>query len=99
MTFAWVDLIGTTAAVLTTVCWLPQAVKIIREKDTRALSLITTVAFTIGIVVSFSNTFPELLFGLSVAYAISGYVFGVTRWFQRRRAGRRQVAPTIEEGK
>lgn len=49
MTFAWVDSIGTTAAVLTTVCWLPQAIKIIREKDTRALSLITTVAFTIGI--------------------------------------------------
>ena len=42
-------MIGTTAAVLTTVCWLPQAVKIIREKDTRALSLITTVAFTVGI--------------------------------------------------
>jgi MtN3 and saliva related transmembrane protein len=49
MTFAWVDMIGTTAAVLTTVCWLPQAVKIIRDKDTRAISLIATVAFTIGI--------------------------------------------------
>jgi MtN3 and saliva related transmembrane protein len=49
MTFAWVDMIGTTAAVLTTVCWLPQAVKIIRDKDTRAISLIATVALTIGI--------------------------------------------------
>lgn len=49
MTFAWVDMIGTTAAVLTTVCWLPQAAKIIRDKDTRALSLIATVVFTFGI--------------------------------------------------
>jgi hypothetical protein len=49
MTFAWVDMIGTTAAVLTTVCWLPQAVKIIRDKDTRAISLIATIAFTVGI--------------------------------------------------
>jgi len=49
MTFAWVDMIGMTAAVLTTVCWLPQAVKIIRDKDTRALSLIATIAFTVGI--------------------------------------------------
>lgn len=49
MTFAWVDMIGMTAAVLTTVCWLPQAAKIIRDKDTRALSLIATIAFTVGI--------------------------------------------------
>jgi MtN3 and saliva related transmembrane protein len=49
MTFAWVDMIGTTAAVLTTVCWLPQAAKIIRSKDTRALSLIATIVFTVGI--------------------------------------------------
>ena len=29
--------------------WLPQAVKIIRDKDTRAISLLTTIAFTVGI--------------------------------------------------
>jgi len=31
-----VDLIGATGAVLTTVCWLPQAVKTIRDRDTRS---------------------------------------------------------------
>lgn len=60
--------------------------------------VVVVIAFTIGIVVSFSNTFPELLFGLSVAYAISGYVYWVMQWFQRRRAARR-AAPPIEGGK
>jgi MtN3 and saliva related transmembrane protein len=45
-----IDLIGATGAVLTTLCWLPQAIKVIREKETRALSLLATAAFTIGVV-------------------------------------------------
>jgi MtN3 and saliva related transmembrane protein len=45
-----VDTIGMTGAVLTTVCWLPQAIQIIRSRDTRAISLAGTLAFTIGIV-------------------------------------------------
>lgn len=49
MTSLWVDLVGMTGAVLTTVCWLPQAVKIIRDKDTRAISLVATSALTLGI--------------------------------------------------
>jgi len=34
-----IDLIGITGAALTTLCWLPQALKAIREKETRALSM------------------------------------------------------------
>jgi len=44
-----VDAVGTIGAVLTTVCWLPQASKIIRERDTRSISLPATTAFTVGI--------------------------------------------------
>lgn len=44
-----VDTIGMTGAVLTTVCWLPQAIQIIRSRETRAISLSGTLAFTIGI--------------------------------------------------
>ena len=44
-----VDLVGMTGAVLTTVCWLPQAIKIIRSRETSAISLAGTVAFTVGI--------------------------------------------------
>lgn len=50
MPFVWpIDIIGIAGATLTTLCWLPQAVKVIREKETRALSLPTTVAFTFGV--------------------------------------------------
>jgi MtN3 and saliva related transmembrane protein len=44
-----IDIIGIAGATLTTLCWLPQALKAIREKETRALSLPTTVAFTFGV--------------------------------------------------
>jgi MtN3 and saliva related transmembrane protein len=45
-----VDTIGMTGAVLTTVCWLPQAIHIVRSRDTAAISLTGTLAFTIGMV-------------------------------------------------
>lgn len=44
-----VDLIGLVGAILTTLCWLPQAAKSIREKDTRAISLFGTAAFAAGV--------------------------------------------------
>jgi MtN3 and saliva related transmembrane protein len=43
------DSIGMVGAVLTTVCWLPQAGKIIRERETRSISLPATALFTLGI--------------------------------------------------
>ena len=49
MTGSLVDAIGMTGAVLTTVCWLPQAIKLIRSRETRAISLAGTVVFTVGI--------------------------------------------------
>ena len=36
------------AAVCTTLCWLPQSVKIIREKRTEGISLLTQSVFTLG---------------------------------------------------
>jgi MtN3 and saliva related transmembrane protein len=45
----WVEYIGSLAAACTTLCWVPQAVKIIREKQTRGISLITQAVFTIGL--------------------------------------------------
>jgi MtN3 and saliva related transmembrane protein len=44
-----IDAVGLSAAVITTVCWIPQAVQILRTKDTRAISLLTQAAFTVGI--------------------------------------------------
>jgi MtN3 and saliva related transmembrane protein len=50
---------GAAGAVLTTLCWLPQALKIIREKETRAISLAATAAFTLGLVL-------WLIYGLAI---------------------------------
>ena len=49
MHWTLVDSIGMVGAVLTTVCWLPQARKIIRERETRSISLPATALFTLGI--------------------------------------------------
>lgn len=59
MPSAVVDAIGVTGAVLTTVCWLPQTMKIIRERETRAISLPGTALSVLGI-------FLWLIYGLAI---------------------------------
>lgn len=46
---AMIHWIGAAGAVLTTVCWLPQAVRVVRTKDTSAISLATNLIFAAGI--------------------------------------------------
>lgn len=46
---SFVELVGIAGAVLTTVCWLPQAIRIIRTRNTYAISLPAHAAFTTGI--------------------------------------------------
>ena len=48
-TIPLIDVIGAAGAALTTLCWLPQAFKAIRERETRALSLVATAGFTVGV--------------------------------------------------
>jgi MtN3 and saliva related transmembrane protein len=54
-----VDAIGAAGAVLTTVCWVPQAIKIIRERETRAISLPGTMLCVLGVVL-------WLVYGLAI---------------------------------
>lgn len=54
------EVIGLLAATLTTACWLPQALKTIRSKDTSGISLVTQVMFTIGV-------FLWLIYGLHLS--------------------------------
>ena len=37
--------IGAIGAVLTTICWLPQAARVVRHKDTSAISLTANLMF------------------------------------------------------
>ncbi len=54
-----VETIGAAGAVLTTVCWVPQATKIVRERDTRAISLPGTALCVIGVLL-------WLVYGLAI---------------------------------
>ncbi len=44
-----IEILGFAAAILTTVCWLPQAFRTIRTKDTKSLSLVAQSIFTLGV--------------------------------------------------
>ncbi len=43
------EIIGSIAAVITTLCWLPQALRILRTRDARSVSLPTYAFFSLGI--------------------------------------------------
>ncbi len=62
MASAFVEVIGALAAVLTTLCWVPQALKIIRDRETRAISLTATTLSVLGVLL-------WLIYGLAIADA------------------------------
>ena len=57
---AFIEAVGALAAILTTVCWLPQAVKILRERETRAISLSGTTLCVAGVLL-------WLVYGIAIA--------------------------------
>lgn len=42
------EIVGFVAGTLTTLCWTPQAIKILRSHDAQSISLITQVTFVTG---------------------------------------------------
>ena len=71
MTTPFIDTIGMLGAVLTTVCWLPQTWKIIRERETRAISLSGTLALTIGVVLWLIYGFAKIDWPLISSSAVT----------------------------
>ena len=53
------DIVGSIAATLTTIAFLPQAIQVIKTKSTRDISLVMYLVFTIG--VAFWLTYGILL--------------------------------------
>lgn len=49
MASPFVESIGAIAGILTTLCLIPQAIKIFREKETRAISLSATLLSIVGV--------------------------------------------------
>lgn len=46
----YVELIGSAAAAITSLCWVPQMVKMFRERQAAGVSLIANIAFATGII-------------------------------------------------
>lgn len=78
-----IELIGAIAAVIGTICWLPQSIKTIRTKDTKSLSLSSnllllsavTLWFVYGLALGswpliIANTISMILIGTIVAMKI-----------------------------
>ena len=54
-----IEAIGAMGAFLTTICWVPQALRIVRSRDTKAISLSASMAFMLGVLL-------WLIYGLSL---------------------------------
>lgn len=62
----YTTIIGTVAATLTTICFLPQVVHILRTRDTKAISLGMYAMFTVGMAMwltygIFLNSWPMIV--------------------------------------
>ncbi|WP_245425261.1 SemiSWEET family sugar transporter [Phyllobacterium brassicacearum] len=44
-----IELIGSLAAVITTLCWVPQIIKIVRHRETASISLVMNVSLVLGV--------------------------------------------------
>lgn len=49
MSPATIELIGAVAATITTLCWIPQAIKVLRTRETAAISLTMYCMLAVGI--------------------------------------------------
>lgn len=72
------DILGFAAAILTTLCWLPQALRTIRTKDTKSLSLSTQSAFTLGVglwlVYGILAHNPPIIFANGLTFILVGLI-------------------------
>jgi len=54
-----VEILGALAAIITSLCWLPQMRKILREKQAAGVSLVANVVFAAGV-------FLWLIYGIMI---------------------------------
>jgi MtN3 and saliva related transmembrane protein len=73
-----IEAIGISAGVLTTLCWLPQAIKILKARSAADLSLITQSAFTAGVFLWFvygvALGSPAIMLANGITLALSAMI-------------------------
>jgi MtN3 and saliva related transmembrane protein len=72
-----IEMIGVAAATLTTICWLPQAMHVIRTRDTKAISLSAYAVFGGGLTLWLAYGLLLGKWPLIVANAITLSLVGV----------------------
>jgi MtN3 and saliva related transmembrane protein len=78
MSLEW---LGYVAAVLTTAAFVPQALKTIRSRDTRGISLAMYVVFTIGVMFWFAygvalGSWPMIIAN-TITFALAAIILGL----------------------
>lgn len=78
---AFVETIGALAAILTTLCWVPQALKIVRDRETRAISLPGTLLCVLGVLLwliyGVAIADPPLIGSSAITFAITGTILAL----------------------
>lgn len=72
-----IDVTGSVAAVLGTICWLPQAIRTIRTRDTKSLSLWSNLLLLATVLLWFLYGLALGAWPLVVANAISIILVGI----------------------
>ena len=71
------DLIGVVAAVMTTGSFLPQAIKVLRTRETGAISLVMYAMFTAGVATWLAYGILTMQWSIIVANAITVVLSGI----------------------
>jgi MtN3 and saliva related transmembrane protein len=67
----WADTLGMLAAICTTAAFVPQAWRVLKTRDTRAISLTMYVVFTIGLALWLAYGIAILSWPVIVANAVT----------------------------
>src|ERR1700722_16579604 len=94
-----IDAVGIAGALLTTFCWLPQVVKIVRERDTRAISFPANLACAVGVGcwLVYGAALPDwpLIGSSAVTLAFMGVILGLKLGHGCRHGGDFCAAPQV----
>lgn len=90
------EIIGVVAAVLTTVSFLPQAIKVLRTRQTEAISLIMYSMFTAGVATWLVYGVMTTQWSITIANAITLLLSGTILVMKLRAVAAAARAPRVK---
>lgn len=89
----WIDYIGLLAAFLTTLAFLPQAIKTLRTRDTSGISLIMYLVLETGVVMWFFYGWYKDLTPVWLANLVTAILAGIILWMKIREKPGTPITP------